>query len=243
MKNKLAQLKNIAAYEATYHALANAEAGLPCMGLVIGATGAGKSTGTAALVNRNNGVYVRARATWTPNSMLAAIMSELGAEPLQRSSRMMDYISQQLLQSNRPLFVDEANYIAHSGEMLESLRDIHDEARVPVVLIGHDGTERKIANRAQLMRRITHTVEFKPADLEDAQILARTICEIELDAELVEALHDKAAGSVGLMTVGLSRIEALAKTNGWKQVDAEQWGNRPFFTGQAPTAKAARARA
>ena len=47
-------------------------------------------------------------------------------------------------------------------------------------------------------------------------------------------LHTQAKGSMRLMTVGLSRIEALAKANGWRDVSAEQWGNRALFLGNRP---------
>ncbi|ABE45652.1 AAA family ATPase [Polaromonas sp. JS666] len=234
MRQKLAGVKNVAALQAAFETLSNRDAGIPGMGLVHGFTGAGKTTAISWLVNRTNGVYARAYGTWTPNSMLGSIMHELGAAPLQRSAQMLKYITGDLERTNRPLFIDEANYFAGDTAMLDTLRDIHDVSNVPVILIGHEGTERKLIHRAQLARRISEWVEFKPLDAEDARILADTVAEVAIADDLLAELHAHAKGSMGLMTVGLARVEAMAKANGWKRVDADQWAGRAFFLGNAP---------
>lgn len=236
MRQKLASVKNVAALQAAFETLSQRDAGIPGMGLVHGFTGAGKTTAISWLVNRTNGIYVRALSTWTPNAMLAAIMHELGATALQRSAQMTRFITKELEQSNRPLFVDEVNYFASNGDMLDTLRDLHDISNVPVILIGHEGTERRLVHRAQLARRISEWVEFKPLDAEDARILADTVAEVQVADDLLGDLHSQAKGSIGLMTVGLARVEAMAKANGWKAVDADQWAGRTFFLGNAPKA-------
>jgi hypothetical protein len=118
--------------------------------------------------------------------------------------------------------------------MLDTLRDIHDTSNVPVILIGHEGTERRLVHRAQLARRISEWVEFRPLDKEDARILANTVAEVDIADDLLADLHAQSKGSTGLMTVGLARIESMAKANGWKTVDADQWQGRAFFLGNAP---------
>ncbi len=234
MRNIVAPTRNLQALQAAYEALATRDLGVPGTGLVHGYTGAGKTTAITLMVNRTEGVYVRANSGWTPSSMLAKVMQELGAAPMQRRAQMLDYIGDRLLATQRPLFVDEADYLLRDLAMLESLRDLHDVANVPVVLIGMKGIETKLVLRPQLARRISHWVEFLPSDLTDARTLCDAVCEVALDDELLAQLHTQAKGSVGLMVVGLSRIEALAKANGWKTVDAQQWGNRKLFLGNRP---------
>lgn len=232
MRNRLAITKNVAALQLAYEALASRDNGVPGMGLVHGYTGAGKTTSVTALINKTRGVYVRAAATWTSSAMLGRIMVELGAEPLARGgAAMVDHIVNALAAEQRPLFVDEADYLVKDLKMLETLRDIHDLSGMPVVLIGMEGIERRLVHRQQLARRISQWVEFNPSDLEDARTLADTVCEVKIEQDLLEALHTEAKGSVGLMVVGLARIEALAKGNGWKTVDADQWGQRKLFLG------------
>lgn len=233
MRNKMAIVKNVMNLRASYEALAQRDHGVEGMGLVHGFTGAGKTTAIAWLVNQVEGVYVRAQATWTPSAMLGALMQELGAAPIHRgSAAMVTFIVTKLVERGRPLFIDEADYLLGNLKMLESLRDIHDLSKSPVILIGMEGIEKRLVHRQQLARRITQWVEFLPADLDDARVLADTVCEVELDDDLLAALHAAAKGSAGLMVNGMARIEALAKANGWKKIDADRWGNRPFFLSQ-----------
>lgn len=231
MRNKLAPTKNVAALQLAFEALSTRDVGIPGMGLVHGYTGAGKTTAVTWLVNRTQGVYIRATSSWTPAAMLSKVMQELGAEPMHRRSAMLEFIATQLMSLQRPLFVDEADYLLRNAAMLDSLRDIHDLAGTPVILVGMRGIERKLIHRPQLARRISHWVEFLPSDLEDARTLADTVCEAAIDDELLARVHSEAGGSIGLMSVGLSRVEALAKANGWKTVTALHWGPRKLFLG------------
>ncbi len=234
MRNKLAIVKNVVALQTAYESLAGRDLGVPGLCLVHGFTGAGKTTAIAWLVNRVRGVYLRACATWTPSAMLGATMKELGAEPLNRSAAMVAHIAQQLATRNRPLFVDEADYLFRDLAMLETLRDIHDVSGSPIVLIGMEGIEKRIVHRLQFSRRISQWVEFLPTDAEDARTLADTVCEVEVKDDALHDLHAEAKGSMGLMVVGLSRMESHARANSWKFVDRERWGNRPYFLSRAP---------
>lgn len=236
MEHKMAFVKNVVRLRDAYDTLVNRNTGVPGMGLIHGSTGYGKTTAIAWLVNQVNGLYVRAGANWTPSAMLGAIMRELGAAQLASgAAAMVDYIVQQLAQAGRPLFVDEADYLfSYNARMLETLRDIHDVSGQPVVMVGMEGIERKLVHRKQLARRISQWVEFLPADIEDARIVAQTICGVQLSDDLLAHIHTETKGSVGLMVVGLAKIESLAKTNNWKKVDMEKWGNRQLFLSRAP---------
>jgi DNA transposition AAA+ family ATPase len=234
MRTQVALTKNVAALQLAFEALDGRDRAVPGMGLVYGDTGAGKTTAVTWMVNRTRGVYVRANSGWTPSSMLARVMQELGGAPLQRRAAMLDFIAEQLAMQTRPLFVDEGDYLLRDTSMLESLRDVHDLSGMPVVIVGMSGIQAKIIHKPQLAGRISHWVEFLPSDLEDARTLAKEVCEVTLDDELLASVHREAKGSVRLMVVGMARIEALAKANGWKHVDADQWGSRPLFLGNRP---------
>lgn len=231
MRSKLAITKNVAALQVAFEALVSRDVGIPGMGLVHGYTGAGKTTAITWLVNRTRGVYVRATSGWTPASMLGRIMVELGAEPLHKRASMLDFIAAQLAQQQRPLFVDECDYLLRHAAMLDGLRDIHDLSGAPVVMVGMQGIDRRLVHKPQLSRRISHWVEFLPSDLEDARTLADTVCEVQLDDDLVARIHAEAKGSIGLMSVGMSRVEALAKANSWKLMTDAHWGDRKLFLG------------
>jgi hypothetical protein len=230
----MAVTKNVVQLRAAYDALAQRDHGVEGMGLVFGLTGAGKSTSIAWLRDKCDGVYVRAVRAWTLHTMLGAIIAELGATPAgsRGSAKLVYQIVELLAKNGKPLFVDELDYLMgnrYELAMLESLRDIYDLSKSPVVLIGMKGVEKRIVNHQQIARRITQPVEFLPADAEDARTLTDTVCEVEVKDDLLADLHRAAEGNVGLMVNGLSKFEALSKANGWRSIDRERWGNRPFF--------------
>lgn len=231
MRHKLGITKSVAALHLAYEALASRDYGLPGMALVHGYTGAGKTTAVTALVNKTHGVYVRAMRTWTPATMLTRIMAELGAAPMGRNAAMVEHIIGELGSQGRPLFVDEADYLVNNSDMIETLRDIHDLSTQPVVLVGMEGIERRLKLRKQLARRISHWVEFLPSDLADARVVTDAVCEVAVGDDLLERLHREAGGSVGLIVVGLARIEQLARANGLASVGLDEWGDRALFFG------------
>jgi DNA transposition AAA+ family ATPase len=234
MKKELAKVKNLLKLFQAYESLsetAQLDLGIPAMGLVFGGTGTGKTTSIRWLVKqeRVNGVFLRANAAWNLKSMLNTIAADLGSPTAWRNAETFNNIVQSLESTRRPLFIDECDYLLRDLRMLEILRDIHDLAGVPVVLIGMEGIEKKLIHRQQLSRRISQFVEFQPLDIEDARTLADTICDVGVTDDLLQRVHKESKGGMGLMIVGLSRIEALAKTQRWESVSASQWGNQKFF--------------
>jgi DNA transposition AAA+ family ATPase len=225
-------VRNVTRLAEAVDGLRSRDAGTPGMGLVYGYTGVGKSTAVAWMLNQVNGLQTRAAACWTPTAMLGALMHELGAAPLSRAMRMVDHIVGELRRTGRPVFVDEADYLLQDGRMLETLRDIHDLSGAPVILIGMEGIERRLVHRPQLAGRVSQWVEFRAAGRDDARILADKVCEVQIAEDLLERLWTASKGSMRLMVVGLSRIEAYARAQRLAAVDEERWGNRQLFLPQ-----------
>jgi hypothetical protein len=137
--------------------------GMPGMGLIEGQTGYGKTTAAAWLVVRLNAVFVRALATTTPSSLLESICKELGIGKRSSNVQTVEDIVAKLAETGRPLFIDEADYLVGKHRLIETVRDIHDLATVPVILIGMHGFRRKITHLLQLTGRIAEWVEFSPS--------------------------------------------------------------------------------
>jgi len=239
MKSKITLTKNVARLVEAGEALIRRPAGMPGMGLVHGETGYGKTTAITWHGNRCNAVYVRAMATWTPAAMLGSILSELGRNARGSCAQMMDEIIEALAMSGRPLYVDEADYLVDSKRMSESLRDIHDMATVPVVLVGMGGIDQRLAHRKQLTGRVMQDTRFEPLDIEDTAKIAEDLVEgLDVGPDLLAHLHQEAKGSTRLIVVGLARIEQNARNRGMDAIALSDWGKRALFTGNAPTAPA-----
>lgn len=228
MKNRIAPVKNIKLLSQAGEALRARVPTAPGIALVWGPTGAGKTTAAAWYANQVDAICIRATATWTPSAMLAALCRELEMQPLSSSSRMLDAIAQQLSKDNRPLFIDEADYLMSTKKLSETVRDIHDISLAPLILIGMAELKRKVIHREQLAGRVGQWVEFGPATFEDAKSLAKHVCEVEVDDDLMQQLYEIARGSMRHMVVGLSHIENYARLLGSERMTSEQWGERDF---------------
>jgi len=234
MRSKIIPISNVQRLAEAADALLNRAYGMPGMGLVEGPTGYGKTTAVAWLVTRVNGVFVRALATTTPSSLLDSICKELGIGKRSTNVATVEDIVRKLAETGRPLFIDEADYLADKRRLIETLRDIHDLATVPVVLIGMHGFRRKLTPLQQLTGRIAQWVDFQAASEFDARVLARELAEVDVDDALVGKLHAAAQGSVRLLVVGLAQIEQRAKNRGLRKIGVNEWGHGDFFVGVAP---------
>lgn len=237
MKSQIVLTKNVARLSDAAEMLLRRAPGMPGMGLVHGETGAGKTTAVTWMTNRCNGVYVRAMAAWTPSAMFGAILRELGRHAHGSCAQMVGDIIEALALSGRPLFIDEADYLIDSKRMSESLRDIHDMTTVPVLLIGMAGIDQRLSGRKQLTGRVLQDVRFEALDREDAQAIARALCEVKVKADLLDAAHRTTGGYVRNLLVALARIEESARLRGMDSIGLAEWGKRDFITGEAPKVK------
>jgi DNA transposition AAA+ family ATPase len=210
----------------------NATPGTEKCGLLWGDPGEGKTTAVGYCANLYDAIFVRAVGCWTVTSMLGELCKELGGHRMCRRSDMIEFICRQLAEKQRPVFIDEADYLFSQDTMLDAVRDIYDLSGSPVILIGMEDIARKIQNKSRFARRITQWIEFNGLDLDDAQTVVRECTEIAIDDDLLHHLHKVSAGNIGRIIIGLSRIEVMAKTSRLESVSLRQWGDRPLFYDQ-----------
>jgi len=234
MKYELAKTKNVRNFYAVMGDLLNRPCGVEGMGILWGEPGEGKSTVVAHAANQMNGICIRARRSWTMTSLLESIVTELNGVPAKRRSKMEEWIERRLMENKeqRIIFVDEADYLFNSTDMLDVLRDIYDQTGTPVVLIGMELIARRIQENGRFARRITSWVEFKGIDLEDARIVADTLCEVSVSDDLIAHLHREAKANIGRIVVGLSRVERAGLASGLETVSLADWKDRPLFFDQ-----------
>lgn len=247
MKNAIAPVKNIARLAELGDSLVTQSGNLPGIAVCHGESGIGKSTGLTWLsTTKLNACYVRALQVWSPSSMLQAIARELDIDPVRSLSTMMDAIVAELSRSNRPLIVDEADYVVDQARLLNTLRDLHDLSTMPLILVGMADFVRKLRSRTdqrQFAGRVALDLEFRPLDLADVAILATTLAEIEIAEDLLALLHEKSQGITRLVCVGLARIESFARHGGIKKVTRTQWGDRSLNLVSSDTKKPPRSQA
>jgi DNA transposition AAA+ family ATPase len=230
MKTAIAPIKNIARLAELGTSLQSRASMLPGIAVAYGESGIGKSTGLTWLsTTKLNACYVRALQLWSPSTMLQAIAEELAVRPAHTLTATIKRIVAELARTQRPLIVDEADYVVDQTRLLNTLRDLHDLSTMPLILVGMADFVRKLRTRGeqrQFAGRVALEMEFMPLDFPDVAVLAQALAEVEIAEDLLKLLHEKSQGITRLACVGIGRIETFAKTTGLSRVGAAQWANR-----------------
>jgi DNA transposition AAA+ family ATPase len=126
------------------------------------------------------------------------------------------------------LFIDEGEKLTYTH--LETLRDIHDGAGVPVFIFGtkiHDN----LHEHPQLCDR-THFHRLSLPTVMDAKAIAKRVGSekfpISIADDLLDLIHRNST-MLRQIKRSLAYIEAEAISNGWSVVDAAKWGDRPLL--------------
>lgn len=230
-KSQRAMLKSMGALMQQHQDLCDQTEDLPHILLVEAPAGGGKSTALTWLAEESSGLYIRAMASDTVVSFLSRLMMACGLPPnsTRGNSVMTMAVADHLQANDRTLIVDEADYLFSSNRLIETLRDIHDLSGTPVIIAGHTGISKRMANKPQLHSRVSTWLEFPPLDTEDLAILARKTCGVNVAEDLLQHLLRESHGNLRLARVALERIAAFAEAESLKRVTREDWGRRKFY--------------
>lgn len=231
MKDKIVQVENLTRLGEKAEELKATNPRAPRIGVIYGDTGFGKSTGiTWYGVRIARAPYVRAMELWTAGSMLRAIGKELDIEVSRELATATQEIIAELVRRNVTLMIDEADYIVDKRRLINTLRDIHDVAQTPLLMVGMADFAKKLRARIdqrQFSGRIAFEMEFQPLSKKDcAKMAAELLDGVTLDDAMLDRLHRDCEGSARLVTVGLQRIESFAKTHGYREVTEKKWGDQ-----------------
>lgn len=237
-----AQLTNMRLGLATMLECQDAAEGSPRLGLFYGPSGYGKSYAAATVSARLGAAYVVAQSIWTQRSLLEAIARELGVPKLERTApRLLAQIVDQLLADPVPLIIDEMDHLVKK-QSVEIIRDIHDGARVPILMIGEESLPAKLKEWDRFDNRILVARAAQPSTLSDALLLRDHYCtRADVAGDLVEAIVEACKGVTRRIVVNLQDAQATALSDGRDTIDLAGWRdqNKRFRTGAIPALRKA----
>jgi Cdc6-like AAA superfamily ATPase len=225
MKSTMATTKNVKRFQAGVDTLVRRHETIPGMMLVFGEPGTGK-TRTVLWWKIQNGAeerqipYVRANRLSSARSILDEIASELGEIPSHKTADVMAQIKKRLIESPRPIIIDEVDYLCRDGAV-EILRDIHDMTKAPVIMIGMANADKKLLRFPHFYDRISSIVQFQLLDKADVAEMARQVCEAPLDESAISLIHDRSGGKLRRIGMLFYQAERIARANDLKKVTAE----------------------
>jgi DNA transposition AAA+ family ATPase len=126
------------------------------------------------------------------------------------------------------LIVDEADRLKTAG--LEQMRDIYDQSRIGMVLIGMPGLEKRLSRYQQLSSRVGFVHQFRQLSTEETQRILEEqwrLWGVTLqpgewkDAEAISAIIRITGGNFRLIQRLLTQIERIVQINALRYVTKE----------------------
>ncbi len=197
--------------------------------LVYGKPGVGKTTAILELNAVQPTCYLSCFPGWTPLQFCNALANALGLEQKGSLGKTLKPIIDHLYSTGITLLIDEADYLTSNYLVLETLRAIHDQANVPIILIGMPQIYAKIRSHYQLVDRISFFMEIKSCDFTDSKLFIQERTEVAISDELIRKMYQESDGNPRLLKRYLLNVEETARAFGTNSVTSENWGNRSFL--------------
>lgn len=220
MKPKFVLTKNVKGFINLIHNLKNKPDNISKIGLVYGNAGLGKTKTALYLSIQYDAVYIRATNVMSPKWMLEEIAKELDEIPRFYTSDIFRQCVNDLKASPQMIIVDEVDYLLKDFRTIETLRDLHDETGVPIILVGMQLSKHKLKKHTHLFDRISEIYNFIEFEYSDIKQIAEEISEVDITKEAVHIIHNKAKSFRKIVEI-IDVFEKVGQANGLTQIDED----------------------
>jgi DNA transposition AAA+ family ATPase len=234
LNGTIAPLKNVALFTELVERVMERPAHLPGMATFHGFSGYGKTFSATYAANLYKARYVEVGSSWTKKRFCEALLAEIGITPKGRTiADMVDAIIEALALDDKPLIIDEFDYVAEKG-MVELVREIHDKTGAAIILIGEELLPAKLERWERFHNRILDWQAAAPADYDDVVHLARLYCnDIGIEDKLLRKIGEASQGRVRRICVNIERVREQAIATGQLSIDLKDFDGE-LFTGRPP---------
>lgn len=221
-----AALKNVILLMQLHQRLKDRGPHLPGIGVMHGYSGYGKTYAAIYLANKTGAARVEIGDSWTKKTLLMAILKELGdPRPKGTIPALAEAAIEKLaMPGHPPLIIDEADKLVDKG-MIELVREIHESAQVPVILIGEEALPTKLERSERAHNRVLEWVAAQPCDLEDTRKLAHIFAPgLSLSPDMLDLIRVQSQGKARRIVTNLDRIKEWALEAGRSEISASVYG-------------------
>lgn len=183
-----------------------------------GNAGLGKTKTALYLSIQYDAVYVRATNSMSPKWLLEEIAKELDEIPRFYTADIFRQCVNVLKTNPQIIIVDEIDYLLADFRTIETLRDLHDETGVPIILVGMQLAKHKLKKHTHLFDRISEIYKFSEFEYSDIKQIAEEISEFEITKEAVHLIHNKAKSFRQIVQI-IDTFEKVAQANGLTQIN------------------------
>lgn len=232
--NKIQPLTNVAKAVVLAKELQNAPMGFPKMGVFFGPPGYGKTFSAMHLATKLDAIHISVQKLWNKSTLLKQLCNELGIMPKGALADLNMLICEHLARENRILIIDEADYAISRG-LIEIIRDFHDGADIPIILVGMEGLPQKLRRWELIDGRVLEWIAAEPASLNDARYLANIYASgVEISNDLLQHILDRHTGNVRKTSKDIAYVKQKCIAMHVKQISRSEWGDTPFPRTEPP---------
>ena len=217
----VAPLRNVTAFLELADTLIQRNLNLPGLGVFYGFSGLGKTVAANYVRNSHGAYLVEIRDHWTRKAFVEGLLNALFVQsPRGTISQMMGQATRILGDDpSRLLIIDEADKLVDKN-MIELVRDIHEEAQVPIILAGEELLPQKLERSERTHNRVLEWVMAELCDLDDAQALAGLFCpSAKVSDDLLQEIIDKGQGRARRVVTTLNAVSDQVRNQGLTEID------------------------
>lgn len=96
--------------------------------------------------------------------------------------------------------------------------DLHDEAGVPIILVGMQLAKHKLKKHTHLFDRISDIYNFTEFEYSDIKQITEELSDVEITKEVVHLIHNKAKSFRQIVNT-IDTFEKVAQANGLTKID------------------------
>ncbi|MCL4501171.1 MAG: AAA family ATPase [Deltaproteobacteria bacterium] len=185
------------------------------LAVVEGLTGRGKTTATEWYVVQDaDCAYLEADPDWTPSWLLRDVAEALGLTRAHALETNKLAVVEEQKRRPRLLVIDEADRVVRRSALLETVRGLHDKARLPIVLVGEAGIWQAIFRKSpRTADRVSQVVPFRDVSAKDIEQTALELCDLRLPPERAAQIQKTAQGNFRRAAKILGELEKVLKVN------------------------------
>jgi len=225
MKEEFIETSNYIKLNEAFQGLKQLPRSAPKMGLGYGNFGLGKTFSLEKIATKENAILLRAAQTWTKGSLLSELCEELNLDTSGQASTKYKRVKESLLSEPQIIIIDEIDALLKSTkyDVLELLRDIHDETGVIVFMIGMEEANAKLKKHRHFYSRIVSFVLFENISRDDITKIC-ALSDVRIEDDLINYFHKKYP-NLRQITVLLLRLEKYCELNGIEEVNLSIFKN------------------
>ncbi len=228
MKEKFVITKNIKKFQSAMHHIAHKFHGVERIALIVGEVGLGKTVAGLYFGVSEGATMLTIWPGMSQHWLLRELVKELGIEPAWRTENLIEQTKKLLFEEPRTLIFDEMDHFFRNDgpkeiEALETLRKIHDVCHCPMVFIGEEYIDKKIARIPRLKDRIVEVVRFERYKETDVKDMISQLSEYRFGDDAIEKITKLSEGRIRPIIRLIHAAESAARIHQLKMITARDF--------------------